>query len=164
MKIRHTLAAATFAFAVLATGCSSGSEGDAATSDTTKTTTTTTAAPEDASDATEGTTLCGLFEDIAARAQEAKTTPGDPTATFTPAQWEQKIETTAKIVDVAPVDYKDEAEVYLELVKARSELAAAHDYGVIPTDARTAFMAEHAGLQQESNRLIAYVKETCNLQ
>ncbi len=107
--------------------------------------------------------MCSLFGDIAAGAQAAKVTPGDPNAVFTAEQWQQKIATTAQIVDVVPADQRAEAEIYLELVKARAELAATYDYGVVPTDARREFMAAHGSQQQEANRLLAFVRQSCNL-
>ena len=147
------LAIASAAF--LLSSCSS--DGDEGAASVTKLTTTTTSVPA-STDA-----MCALFGDIAAGAQAAKVTPGDPNAVFTAEQWQQKIATTAQIVDAVPADHRAEAEIYLELVQARAELAATYDYGVVPTDARREFMAAHGSQQQEANQLLAFVRQTCNL-
>ena len=120
--------------------------------------TTSTAPPAVGTDA-----MCDLFLDIAAGAQAAGASPGDPNATFTPVQWDQKIATTAEIVDVVPPDHRAEAETYLVLVKARADLAAMHNYGVVPNDARQEFISQHGAQQQEVNKLLAFVRSSCNL-
>jgi PBP1b-binding outer membrane lipoprotein LpoB len=153
---RGTSPVAAIACAVLLlTSCSS--DGIDRAESVTRQTTTTTTAPAN-TDA-----MCELFGEIAAGAQAAKVAPGDPSAVFTAEQWEEKIATTAKIVDVVPAEHRAEAETYLQLVKARSELAATYDYGVVPTDARQQFIGAHGSQQQEANKLLAFVRQSCNL-
>jgi Flp pilus assembly protein TadD len=136
-------------------GACSGDDVAPETKATTSTTSTT---------AVVGTTaMCDLFGAIATQAQETGRRPGDAGATFTAEQWQLKVATTAKIVEVVPADYRDEAQTYLELVKARAGLARDHEYGPVPEADRSAFIAAHHDAQQESNRLIDYVTGTCHL-
>jgi hypothetical protein len=148
--------AAIAAATLLLSSCSGGDDSRGASS---KSGPTTTAPPVSTSGAREE--LCALFAAIAAGAQAAKSSPDDPAAIFTAEQWQQKIATTAQVVDVAPSTYRAAAETYLQLVKDRAGLAAAHDYGPIPADALQQFMATHRDQQTQANVLLAYVKQSC---
>ena len=68
------------------------------------------------------------------------------------------------MVEAAPAEWRDEAEVYLQMVKDRAQLAAAHGYvGVndLPADVRTAFINSHRAMQSEVDELIAYMAGEC---
>jgi xanthosine utilization system XapX-like protein len=152
---RRAPAAITLALLALLGACSGDDDVTSATRATTSSTT--------AVAAVDTTAMCDLFGSIATQAQMTGRRPGDAAATFTAEQWQVKIATTGKIVEVVPHDYEDEARTYLELVEARAGLARDHEYGPVPETDRSAFIAEHRDAQQESNRLIAYVTDTCDL-
>ena len=80
------------------------------------------------------------------------------------ADWRHRISWTQQLYDTAPMEYKDEALIYLELVKDRAELLAKYNYQPlpnIPAEARTAFISDHIDEQQVANKLIAYAKSSC---
>ena len=104
--------------------------------------------------------LCAIFRRLAASGAGR----GAQFEESTPAGWEQRIATTGEIVEVAPAEWHDEAETYLQMVKDRAQLAAEHgDVGVddLPVDVRTAFIASHRAMQAEVNELIAYMGREC---
>ena len=79
-------------------------------------------------------------------------------------EWTRRIAWTEQILDLAPVEYREAAETYLGLVKARAELLAQYDYvGVrdLPSYIRTDFIEEHFQEQQISNVLIDFSTTTC---
>jgi hypothetical protein len=79
-------------------------------------------------------------------------------------EWARRISWTKQILDLAPVEYREAAATYLDLVKARAELLAQYDFAGIrdlPSDIRTAFIAEHFQKQQISNVLIDFSTTTC---
>jgi len=79
-------------------------------------------------------------------------------------EWVRRISWTEQILDLAPVEYREAAATYLDLVKARSELLAQYDFVEIrdlPSDIRTEFIAEHFQEQQISNVLIDFSTTTC---
>ena len=79
-------------------------------------------------------------------------------------EWTRRIAWTEQILDLAPAEYREAAETYLGLVKARAELLAQYDYvGVrdLPSDIRTDFIEERFQEQQISNVLIDFSTTTC---
>lgn len=133
--------------------CSSDDEGATAQSSSTTTT-----AATAAGDSTE---LCRIFGEIGAN-RGGRGTQFD--RAMTAEGWERRIETTAEIVAAAPAEWRDEAEVYLDLVKDRAELARENGYvsvNELPADVRDAFIAEHREEQAEANELIAYMGREC---
>jgi hypothetical protein len=79
-------------------------------------------------------------------------------------EWARRISWTKQILDLAPVEYREAAATYLDLVKARAELLAQYDFAGIrdlPSDIRTNFIAEHFQKQQISNVLIDFSTTTC---
>jgi hypothetical protein len=108
----------------------------------------------------DSTALCAIFTERAANGAG----PGAQFEASTPAGWERRIETTRKIVDAAPVEWRDEAETYLQMVKDRAQLAAENGYvGVndLPADVRDTFISSHRELQAEVNELIAHMSSEC---
>ena len=80
------------------------------------------------------------------------------------ADWKRRIAWTQQLYDTAPMEHKDEALIYLELVKSRAQLLAKYNYQPlpnIPEEVRTAFIADHIDEQQIANKLIAYAKSSC---
>ena len=105
----------------------------------------TTTAPAAVSDSTA---LCAIFNQLVASG-------AGPDAQFrasTPEGWERRIATTGQIVESAPAEWRDEAEVYLQMVKDRARLASEHGYvGVndLPPDVRNDFISSHRAMQAE---------------
>jgi hypothetical protein len=108
----------------------------------------------------DATALCAIFNQLAVNgagrdAQFNATTPDG---------WARRIATTAEMAEVAPAEWRDEAETYLQMVKDRAQLAAENGYvGVndLPADVRTAFISSHQAMQAEVNQLIAYMGQEC---
>ena len=146
-----------FAGAVLFGGCSSGTGTDASVA---KKATRTTVPSTTRSAASDSTSICAIFSQIAANG-------GGPDAQFaasTPDGWARRIALTGEIVNAAPPEWRDEAQTYLQMVKDRAQLAA--DYGYVgvndlPADVRTAFIFSHRAMQAEVDELIAYMKGEC---
>jgi hypothetical protein len=123
-------------------------------------TTTTTTATTPTTAASGSTSLCAIFDRLVAGGAG----PGAQFEATTPAGWQQRIETTAEIVDAAPPDWRDEAETYLQMVKDRAQLAAEHGYvGVqdLPADVRDDFISSHRSMQAQVNQLIAHMSSVC---
>lgn len=156
---RQKLAAVVLGGGLLLGACSGGSDDRAAGAE--------------ADGKTDDTTaMCAVFQGIADRAAEAGGQPnsgpggGGPAQPTTKEGWDERIKRTAKIVDTAPADYRDEAKTYLELVKDRAQLAADNGYALVedlPADVRSGFIADHVDEQQQASKLIAFANETCNL-
>jgi hypothetical protein len=78
--------------------------------------------------------------------------------------WGRRIIWTGLLLQAAPQDYKEEAAVYLQLVKDRAEFLAGYNYvqiNELPMEVRTSFISEHMDEQLISNRLIAYATSNC---
>lgn len=167
-KVRGRLLVLVVGGAVVLGACSSSNDDSSASASATDATTSTTQASTSTDDLTA---FCAVFQSIADQGRAGGRTgagPGGsgPAAPTTKQGWDLRIATTAKIVDTAPADYKDEAGTYLQLVKDRAQLAADNGYVSIddlPVDVRQAFIREHGAAQQIANRLIAFAKEQCNL-
>jgi hypothetical protein len=149
------LAALVLPGALLLAACSGGGSDTTGAAKTDASTTTNTVA-------TDSAALCALFGDLAAggagpaRQNEPSTAEG----------WQRRIATVEEMVDVAPADWRDEARTYLQMVEDRAQLAADNGYvGVddLPADVRSAFIASHASMQAEVNRLIAFMGQECDV-
>jgi hypothetical protein len=144
--------------ALLFAGCSSdgaSSAGSRAKADDKVATTATTAGA-----AADSSALCAIFNRLAA---DGAGRDAQFSAT-TPEGWNQRIATTAAMVDAAPPEWKDEAETYHRMMEDRAELAAENGYvGVndLPADVRSAFISSHAAMQADVSRLIAYMGQEC---
>jgi hypothetical protein len=115
--------------------------------------TTTAAAAIDSSD------FCEIFRGFSARRQEA----GAGGERYEDeAAWTQGIENVERMAAAAPDEIASEAETYVELVRARAELAASYGYEPVPADVKLQFGRDHAALQQEANELIAFAKAECS--
>jgi len=78
--------------------------------------------------------------------------------------WEKRIVWTEKILQAAPQDYKENATVYLQLVKDREKLVAEYNYVQVlelPNEVRRSFISEHMDNQLISNILIDYATSNC---
>ncbi len=106
------------------------------------------------------TAMCAEFTQIAAG---STTTSADPT---TKEGWEQKIQATTLFVDAAPAEWQDTAQTYLGIVEDREVLLAEYGYPPItdlPSDIRSAFIADHTAAQAEANTFIAFAKDACGV-
>ena len=143
--------------ALVLAGCSSESADRASagsrTDDAVTTTTTRTPASDPAA-------LCAVFNQLAASGAGRD---AQFTAT-TPETWERRIATVGAMVDAAPVEWRDEAATYLQMMKDRAQLASENGYvGVneLPADVRDAFINSHRAMQAEVNELIAFMGQEC---
>jgi hypothetical protein len=92
-----------------------------------------------------------------------------PWSTQSAEEWTRRIAWTEQILEFAPVEYREAAETYLVLVKARAELLAQYDYvGVrdLPSHIRNDLIygSNPGHLDQEqqiSNVLIDFSTTTC---
>ena len=153
-RSRRRLGVLLLPLALLLAACSGGGSDATSTAKTDASTTTTTAAADDS------TALCGLFQQLAAGGAGPN---GQDDAT-TAEGWSRRIATVDEMVDVAPVEWKDEARTYLQMVKDREQLAADNGYvsvDELPADVRSAFISSHASMQAEVNRLIAFMGQEC---
>ena len=78
--------------------------------------------------------------------------------------WEKRIVWTEQILQAAPQDYKENATVYLQLVKDREKLVAEYNYVPVlelPNEVRRSFISEHMNAQLISNILIEYATSNC---
>ena len=78
--------------------------------------------------------------------------------------WEKRIVWTEKILQAAPQDYKENAKVYLQLVKDREKLVAEYNYVQVlelPNEVRRSFISERMDDQLISNILIDYATSNC---
>jgi hypothetical protein len=156
---RHGACAVLLVVGTLGLGACSG-DGDDASSRAARTTTTSASTADGA--ASDSTALCSIFTQLAANGAG----PGAQFEASSPESWDRRIVTTRKIVDVAPPEWRDEAETYLQMVKDRAQLAAENDYvGVndLPADVREAFISSHRDMQAQVNRLIAYMGSECGV-
>ena len=102
--------------------------------------------------------LCNIFIGIRKATDES----GGNLNSF--EDWEKRIVWTEKILQAAPQDYQEEAEVYLQLVIDREELVAAYNYARVnelPNEVRASFISEHIDQQLISNKLIEYATSNC---
>jgi hypothetical protein len=158
---RGGVGALLVAGALVFTACSSDTGSDAGArphaDDKVAVTATTAAAGSDSA------ALCAIFNQLAANGAGRD---AQFTAT-TPEGWQKRIATNEAMVAAAPVEWRDEAETYLQMVKDRAQLAAENGYvGVqdLPADVRNAFISSHQAMQAEVNRLIAYMGQECGAQ
>lgn len=117
-------------------------------------------APADSGSAASSDTaaMCDAFAQIAAGA-----TGSDPT---TKEGWDLKVEWTTVFVDAAPLEWQSAAQTYLGIVEDREVLLASYDYPLItdlPSDVRSAFIADHTDAQNEANTFIAFAKDSCEI-
>jgi hypothetical protein len=156
---RLRLGAWMLALGVVLAACSGGgSSGDVTSAKTESTTTTTTSTSTTSpSDSTE---LCRIFQRLAAGGAG----PNGQNEASTADGWAARIETTEDMAKAAPAEWKDEAEIYVQMVKDRAQLASENAYvGVndLPADVRTAFISSHREMQAQVDRLIAFMKQQC---
>ena len=144
--------------ALVFTACSGGGgDEEGALPGTDNSAAVTTTAPAAISDSVA---LCAIFNQLVASG-------AGPDAQFrasTPEGWERRIATNTQMVEAAPVEWRDEAEAYLQMVKDRAQLAAENGYvGVndLPADVRNAFISSHRAMQAEVDELIAFMSATC---
>jgi hypothetical protein len=163
----HRRLLSTLAIAVLCAACSSAGSGDTGASANEGKTDTKTAV-EQASDAS---TFCDLFTDRAAQREakgEGGVQPGSTEAVPDgEAGWDQRIEITSELAAAAPAEYQDAGATYVDLVKARAELFAAHGYPAtlaeIPAADTDAFIQDHIDEQQVANTFIEFAKTECEV-
>ena len=127
---------------VVTGGCASSSP----TSPTTTTTTTSTVAP--------GSSFC----------QALTAASGSDLALTSKAAWDQRLALTAALVALAPPAQQANAQIYLQLVADRVQLASQYNYVSVqqlPVDVRDRFIADHQTQQAQSNIFISYATTTC---
>ena len=158
------LVAVLVAALVTLAACSGDDGNDAATAsnagDGSAMPSTTTPAPT--TTVADSTAICAVFGELAASGAGA----GAQFEASTPDGWERRIATNQRIVDAAPAEWRDEAEIYLQMVKDRAQLAAENGYvGVdeLPADVRDGFIDSHRAMQAEVNELIAFMGAACGV-
>jgi len=127
---------------VVTGGCASSSP----TSPTTTTTTTATVGP--------ASSFCQALKDAS----------GSDLALTSKAAWDQRLALTAALVALAPPAQQANAQVYLQLVADRVQLASQYNYVSVqqlPVDVRDRFIADHQSQQAQANIFIGYATATC---
>lgn len=133
-------------------GCSSAASSSAMSTPSATAQPNTSAVPADT------VAMCDEFTQIASGA-----TGSDPT---TKEGWDLKIKSTTRFVDAAPAEWQSAAQTYLGIVNDRATLLAGYGYPLItdlPSDVRSAFIADHTTAQNVANTFIAFAKESCGV-
>lgn len=108
----------------------------------------------------DGTAFCDAFRSLSDRKQQQDAV-GQERYTDE-ASWDAGVANVERIAAMAPAEIKPQADAYVEMVKARKELAATWNYEPVPEQAKLEFGRAHAALQQQSNQLIAFAKTECS--
>ena len=98
--------------------------------------------------------------------QALKEASGSDLTLTSKAAWDQRLALTAALVALAPPAQQANAQVYLQLVADRVQLASQYNYVSVqqlPEDVRNKFIADHQSQQAQSNIFIDYATTTCNM-
>ncbi len=142
MRSSGFMAVLLVAGVVVTGGCASSSP----TSPTITSTTTSTAGP--------GSSFCQALKDAS----------GSDLALTSKAAWDQRLALTAALVALAPPAQQANAQVYLQLVADRVQLASQYNYVSVqqlPADVRDRFITDHQNQQAQANIFIDYATTTC---
>ncbi len=142
MRSSGFMAVLLVAGVVVTGGCASSSP----TSPTITSTTTSTAGP--------GSSFCQALKDAS----------GSDLALTSKAAWDQRLALTAALVALAPPAQQANAQVYLQLVADRVQLASHYNYVSVqqlPADVRDRFIADHQSQPAQANIFIDYATTTC---
>ena len=98
--------------------------------------------------------------------QALKEASGSDVTLTSKAAWDQRLALTAALVALAPLAQQANAQVYLQLVADRVQLASHYNYVSVqqlPEGVRNKFIADHQNQQAQSNIFIDYATTTCNM-
>ena len=96
--------------------------------------------------------------------QALKEASGSDLTLASKAAWDQRLALTATLVALAPPAQQANAQVYLQLVADRVQLASQYNYVSVqqlPADVRDKFIADHQSQQAQANIFIDYATTTC---
>jgi hypothetical protein len=160
--LRKALAAMTMAAVVLLPlGCTDDGTDGASSDDSVAVTTTTerdSATESDVAGSADGDleAFCAAFPELGGRGAES--------VAFSAEEWEDRIATTEQLAAGAPEAIAAEADAYVQMMRARAELAAENDHAAatdLPADVRQAFVDEHADLQSQVDDVVSFGREQC---
>ena len=113
---------------------------------------------------TSPTTTTATTGSTSSFCQALKDASGSDLTLTSTAAWDQRLALTAALVALAPPAQQANAQVYLQLVADRVQLASQYNYVSVqqlPADVRDRFIADHQSQQAQSNIFIGYATTTC---